>query len=96
MYCIQLDIKISDIKKYFSQILQSLNRGKIEIVLYRDFTQCETDLSRLGPSELGDGDSPGDFRYKNKVYFNAKAAGKSDVNFGSEILDQMPLGKSPI
>ena len=82
-------------KKNF-QILKSLNRGKIEIVLYRDFTQCETDLSRLGPSELGDGDSPGDFRYKNKVYFNAKAAGKSDVNFGSEILDQMPLGKSPI
>ena len=54
-----------------NNIPRSVDRGKVEIVLYKDFYQCGTEVSRLTEDELGDGDKVNDIKYKER--FNIKA-----------------------
>lgn len=65
----------SNCKANLNNIPRSTNRGKIELVLYKNFRQCSTSVSRLQSDELNGSDQVNDFKYKNTVYFNAAASG---------------------
>lgn len=53
----------------------STDRGRIILILEGNFNQCATKITRLTTAELTDGDSVGDYKFSNTIYFNAGSTG---------------------
>ena len=74
-------------KANLNNIPHSANRGKVEFVLYRNFEQCETKLSRLTADELTGGDEVDDFKYKNTIYFNARGRSQRGIQLPAALIE---------
>ena len=59
-----------------NNIPRSAHRGKVEFILYQNFQQCQTKLSRVTADELTGSDEINDFKYTNTIYFNSHANGE--------------------